>query len=338
MDAARELAQPCYSARLIQPFIEVLQESGRLPESARAWFVGLDPEARVHVAAINTMLDGALMLSGDPLLGLKASAKLTLGDAGVVDFVMSSAANLRASLMAAGRFMRLVNDALEFRLEIDGDRAMVRLDSNITVSGAAEDFGLCGMIRNQSATWPQGMLEDLDVWFRHAAPADSAPYQEALGPVRLHFAAERSGFGFARSFLEQPLCRSDRRLHALLLRYAESSLASLPQPESVTEKVRQLVVDRLASGDFGLEEAARQLGMSSRTLGRRLADEGTTFKALVDSLRKTVALRHVAGDELALADVALQTGFTETPSFYRAFRRWTNMTPSQYRRTHRGKQ
>lgn len=336
MEAVRELVQPCYSARLIQPFIDVLQEDGHLPEAARVWFSALDPEARVHVAAINSMLEGALQLSNDPLLGLKASARMSLGDVGVVDFVITSAETVRASLLAAGRFLRLVNDSLEFLLEVEDDRAVVRLESTIMVSPVAEDFALCGMIRSHSTSWPEGMLADLDVWFRHAAPADVAPYIEALGPVRLHFGSARTGFGFAHAFLDAPLGRSDRRLHALLLRYAESSLASLPQPESVTEKVRQLIVDRLASGDFGLEEAARQLGMSSRTLGRRLSDEGTTFKAIVDSLRRTVALKHVAGDELALAEVALQAGFTETPSFYRAFRRWTNMTPSQYRRTHRG--
>jgi Helix-turn-helix domain len=69
---------------------------------------------------------------------------------------------------------------------------------------------------------------------------------------------------------------------------------------------------------------------------RRLADEGTTFKELVDDMRKMVALRTVAGHDVGLSEIALLAGFTETPSFYRAFRRWTGVTPSQYRYTHRG--
>jgi predicted TIM-barrel fold metal-dependent hydrolase len=96
------------------------------------------------------------------------------------------------------------------------------------------------------------------------------------------------------------------------------------------------VVDHLATGHFSLEDAAHKLCMSSRTLGRRLSEEGTTFKNVVDDMRKAVALRYVAGHDLGLSEVALLAGFTETPSFYRAFRRWTGMTPSQYRWKHRG--
>lgn len=125
------------------------------------------------------------------------------------------------------------------------------------------------------------------------------------------------------------------RLHDVLRPYAESSLAALARPASVTEQVRDFVLERLAQGSFGLDDAARKLRMSSRTLGRRLADEGSSFKQLLDETRRTVSLRHVAGHDLSLGEVAQLAGFTETPSFYRAFRRWTNTTPRQYRRNHR---
>jgi AraC-like DNA-binding protein len=340
MQMATQLAttagQPCYSARLLAPFVGLLREHAEIPAASLSWLASLDPDERVHVSAVNSLLDVALQLTGDPLLGLKATERLSAGDVGIFDFIMSSARTVRAALESAARYMRLLNDSAEWKLELEGDRVLVRLESSVRLAAAAEDFGLVGLIRNQSPNWPDGMLEELDVWLAHAPPDDLSPYEERLGAARLHFHSPLTGFGFPARFLELPLRNPDPRLHDVLCRYGESSLAALPQAESVTEKVRHFIVEQLASGNFSLEHAARRMRMSSRTLGRRLAEEGTTFKQLVDEARKSVALRLVAGHDLGLSEVALLAGFTETPSFYRAFRRWTGMTPSQYRYAHRG--
>ncbi len=328
--------QPCYAARLLTPFVSLMSERDDVPESALSWLSSLDPDDRVQISAANTLLEVALQLTGDPLLGLKATERLAVGDVGILDFIMSSAHDVRAALQSARRYMRLLNDSIDWQLGIEGDQALMRLESSMVLNAIVEDFGLVGFIRNQSPNWPEGMLEELDVWLTHAPPADLTPYQERLGPARLHFHAPFTGFGFPARFLDQPLRNPDPRLHALLCRYGESSLAALPQAASLTERVRKFIREQLASGNFGLEDGARWLRMSSRTLGRRLAEEGTTFKQLVDDARKAVALRLVAGNDLGLSEIALLAGFTETPSFYRAFRRWTGVTPSQYRAAHRG--
>jgi len=313
-----------------------LEHVEEVPSSTKRWFQAVDPDERIHVAAVHTMLEAAITLTQDELLGVKASKLCTLGDVGLLDFVMSSADTLRTALEAAGRYTRLLNDTLDFALEVQGERAVVRLESRVVLPAVAEDYQTCAMISNQSACWPDGVLADMDVWFRHKPPASVEPYLDALGPVRLHFQAPLSGFGFPSALLEQPLRSSNSKLHDVLRRYADLSLASLPKPESITERVRALVSDQLSSGDFSLEETARALHMSPRTLGRRLSDEGTTFKGVVDEMRKTVALHYVAARDVDLSEIALLAGFTETPSFYRAFRRWTGTTPTKYRWTHRG--
>jgi AraC-like DNA-binding protein len=336
MDQVQQAGQPCYSARLLRPFLEVIRDSGKIPEESLTWASGIDPEDRVHVSTMHTMLELACTMTGDALLGLKAAQHISMGDVGIFDFVLSSAETVRAAMNNAGRYQRLLNDTVDFTLEENSGTALARLETRVILPTAAEDFRTAGFVRNQSSVWPEGMLAETEVWFRHALPADLAPYQEALGPVRLHFDAPLGGISFPARYLDMPLRSRDAKLHDVLVRYADASLAALPQPESVTEKVRRFIATQLARGGFSLEDAARVMRMSSRTLGRRLADEGTTFKNLVDDVRKTVALRYVAGHDLGLAEVALLSGFTETPSFYRAFRRWTSMTPSQYRWTHRG--
>lgn len=336
MQLGEQSDQPCYSARLLKPFMAAIEQRAKLPEPTIRWFAAVDPDERVHVTAVHTMLDAALALTKDELLGVRASKLSALGDAGLLDYVMSSAETVRAALEAAARYMRLLNDTLDFSLTVEGDRAIAKLSSRVVLPAVAEDFQTCGMISNQAACWPEGMLEDMDVWFRHREPSDVEAYREALGPVRLHFQAPLSGFGFPARLLDARLKSSDPRLHDVLRRVADASIARLPKPESITERVRALISTQLASGTFSLEQTARKLHMSPRTLGRRLSEEGTTFKGLIDETRKALALHYVASRDVDLSQVAMMAGFTETPSFYRAFRRWTGTTPTRYRWRHRG--
>lgn len=339
MESLQRTAQPCYSNRLVFAFLTLLRKEHLLPEDALRWSESLDPDGRVHVSSIHHMLERVVGETRDELLGVKAAGCLAMGDVGIFDFVVSSADTLRAALNTAGRYMRLLNDTLELMIDGEGERATVRFESRVVLPPAAEDYTLCGLVKNHAATWPEGILEDMDVWFRHAEPKGEdavAQYRQLLGPVRIHFGAPFSGLGFPSRLLDQPMRTRDPKLHQVLVHYAETTLAALPRPESVTEKVRRLIVEQFAAGDYSLEDTARALRMSSRTLGRRLADEGTTFKGLVDDTRRRIALRYVAEHNLGLSEIALLAGFTETPSFYRAFRRWTGMTPSKYRWTHRG--
>lgn len=281
------------------------------------------------------MLEEVLALTKDELLGVKAGQLSVPGDAGLFDFVLSSAETLRAAFESATRYIRLLNDALDCTLEVRGDRAIVRFESRVVLPAIAEDYQTCAMISNHAPCWPAGIRDDMDVWFRHREPARAELYLEALGPVRVHFQAPISGFGVASRLLDAPLATSNPKLHEVLRSYAELSLATLPKPASTTERVRALVAEHLASGEFSLEDTARALNVSPRTLGRRLTHEGTTFKGIVDELRKNLALHYVATRDTDLCEIAALAGFTETPSFYRAFRRWTGTTPTKYRWAHR---
>jgi AraC-like DNA-binding protein len=81
---------------------------------------------------------------------------------------------------------------------------------------------------------------------------------------------------------------------------------------------------------------ARQLHISPRTLGRKLEHEGTNFKELLDDLRRRLALSYVGGHDLGLAEIAFLLGFSQSAAFHRAFKRWTGVTPLEYRRARRG--
>jgi AraC-like DNA-binding protein len=329
------VSEPCYSARLLSPFLAVLRNSARVPEQLLARLEALDPEQRVHASYVHALLQLAEKVVGEPALGLKASQAMTTGDAGMFDFLLTSADTPRMAIDAGARYLRLITDAHSLSWRVDGERAVAQFESRIVSLRASEDFAIASLIRNHIFDWPEGMLEHTDAWFHHDAPSDLTPYQRALGPVRLHFGADFAGFDFPAKFLDVPLRKRDARLHSVLCVAAEGTLATLPFCESLSQRVRKLISSQLGVSAVSLVEAARQLNLHPRKLSRLLVREGTTFEDLVADVRRELALRHVAKTDYTINEVAALVGFSGKAPFHRAFRRWTGETPSSYRRKHR---
>jgi AraC-like DNA-binding protein len=172
----------------------------------------------------------------------------------------------------------------------------------------------------------------LSVCFAHPRPADFGEYERTFSPAALRFSAEFYGFSFDAALLGRAVQKADPRLHEIIRQHAEHVLAALPTVQSVTGRVRRLVMAELSGGNPSAAHVARRLGMSTRTLGRSLEEEGTTFKDLLEEVRKRLALRYVASSDFGLAEVALLLGYSQTGPFHRAFRRWTGATPHAYRK------
>jgi AraC-like DNA-binding protein len=331
------LDQPCYSMRLLRPFVQMMREDPRVPARVLAQLDVVDADARIPIATAHTMLQGAVALTGDEALGLRAAAKLSLKDIGVLGYAIASAANVGEALQVGGRHLRLVNDALDFAIVRRGREAEVHFDCRVALPRPAADFVVCAMLRTWAQAWPRFMSAETRVCFLHPAPSDLEPYVQAFPSQQVQFSSSYLGFALPEAALTEPLAQADQGLHAVLRKSAELFLANLPRVESVTERVRALLITELASGHPSILHIARQLRMSPRTLGRRLETEGTTFSELLDTLRHNLATRYLREHDMAIPDIALLTGFAQTNAFHRAFRRWTGMTPNEYRRNHRGR-
>jgi len=327
-------AQPCYSIRGLRLVAQVLREGPydvAALEPGLSWLEARAADERVPVSTIHTALAQAVSITGDPLLGVKAAGRISHGDHGVVDFLASSAATVCQGIDYFGRYIRLVSDISTANLTVADGRAIVTIDNSVVLPAAAEDFQLCSVVANLLTGWPSEALSDMDLWFTHSAPDDLTEYRRVVGDVRLHFGGHVSAFGFAAHHLDAPLAGRNPKLHELLCSYAKAELSALPQAHTLTAKVRSIVEAQITHPEFCLEDAARHLHISPRTLGRRLQDEGTLFKDIVDDVRKRVALDGLTRLNLSISEVSWLVGFSDTPAFFRAFRRWTGKTPMEYR-------
>jgi AraC-like DNA-binding protein len=337
VEAIEARDEPCYAARLAWPFLRVLQRERRLAPGAAKWLEELDGDHRVPIRVVHQMLENAENTGRDPALGLKAAREFGPGDGGALDYAISSADSVRAAVSVIARYARLLNDTLHVTLQEQRERAVVRVENPIPMPRSALDFQLCSILLNHWRAWPQPMLVDLDVWFPYREPPQLSEHRATLVGARLHFNASFSGFGFDKALLDAPLRTSDRSLHKIVSRHAEQELLALPRKKSLSERVRELLISELPSGNANAVRIARKLEISRRTLNRHLEQENTSFRVLLDEVRRQLALRYLATRDLSIPDIALLTGFSEAAAFHRAFRRWTDQTPSEYRRTQRAR-
>jgi AraC-like DNA-binding protein len=257
------------------------------------------------------------------------------GDFGALEYAAASAQTVRGALEVIVRYPRLVNDALSVSLEVDDRQAFLRLNSAIVLPRSSSDFQAAAFYVAMKLRPPIGPAPQIETWFTHARPEDTSEYDKTFPGETVRFGMAANGFMLDVATLDLPLQSADPKLHALIRRHAEILLAELPRAQSFTENVRVLLSRELAGGDPGVAHVATLLHMSTRTLGRRLADEGTTFTELVEDLRRRLALQYVGGRDLDISEVAFLLGFADSSSFYRAFKRWTGQTPLAYRRSRR---
>jgi AraC-like DNA-binding protein len=322
---------PCFSLRLLLPFVRLLQRDPRIPHESLAQLVAMDPDERLPISAVHELLTGAVFLTGDPDLGLKAAQEITPGDYGAVEYAARSAATWRDACNTVGRYLRLVNDALRFSLRDEGEHALIQLDSTVALPRAAADFQSAAFHVSGTSIWPANFQPEYEVWFMHPEPEDLREYARTFAFGTLRFGADFNGFAVKRQYLDLPVHSADPQLHSLLRKHAEAMLAELPRALSLTERVRDLLAKELGGGTPTLHQIARQVSMSERTLSRHLDEEGTTFKVLLEDLRQRMALRYVAKSTLTVSEIAFLLGFSQAAAFHRAFRRWTGQTPLEYR-------
>jgi AraC-like DNA-binding protein len=326
-----------YSARVLDAFVGVLKHRLLLGREEARRLTELDLNGRIGLAAAHELFKRAEHFGGDELVGLRAGARCTGGDADLLRYLMLTADTPRTALVVAERYLRLIGDAWSLSWHVEHSRACVWIESSVQLPDSAEEFILALLFRNPvfSAPW---LRSDTRVYLRRPSPTNLEPFEALLGVRELEFRAEKLGFTFDEAMLDRKLATHDPRLFAVLHDTAECALRALPPTESWSDRVRVVVRDRLPTRDVGLTLVASRLGLHPRQLSRRVSREGITFHDLVNDVRKSYALQLMSRAEHSIAEVATLTGFKSTSPFHRAFQRWTGQTPSEFRRAARDQQ
>jgi AraC-like DNA-binding protein len=170
---------------------------------------------------------------------------------------------------------------------------------------------------------------------RHSRDGTPAQYRSFLAGD-IEFDAEADEIIFPEQVASLSIAGADTYLNKLLRQYADEALARRPSHRnSVRADVERVILPLLPHGKANTSEVARQLGLSRRTLSRSLLGEGVTFAGTKEELRAALARRYLRDRELPISEITWLLGYREVGSFTHAFRRWTGMSPSQFRSLHR---
>jgi AraC-like DNA-binding protein len=305
-----------------------LSEAGLAPDilqDASAW-LPLRDYARVLRAAVD--------VSGDPAFGLHFGERMSTVVFDVVGTLLLHASTLRECILGISRYSRLVAEGYEPVLLESGDTATVRfaaLRGGSAPERLTAEFVMYGMLRATRQFVGERVLPTR-VGFTYPAPDYVADYERAFGGAQ-RFDQPFTELAFPSAWLDKAQLHHSPDLYDTLKTHAERSLGRLERDTVVTDRIRKLLESSEPNKLPNMEGVARELGMSGRSLRRRLVEEGSSFGALLEGRRVTAAKRLLENPELPIQEVAHTMGFATPAAFHHAFKRWTGMTPKQYRAT-----
>jgi AraC-like DNA-binding protein len=297
-----------------------------------------EPNSRVPASAIERLWAAAEKLTGDPDLGLHTAETYNPGALGIVGYVILSCASAEEALVRLARYAPLLNDGLSVSVSIkrgpgttsclfgaaEGVDSFLRRSPRQAIEALAAGTVLT---LERLATRPPVPLA---VTFQHSAPPSVAEHTRLLGSV-VRFDQAENAVVYPTSALATGMLSADPSLLEVFEDDARRRLEQLKSYGAVSGRVQAIVGARLKGEVPSLATVASELAMSERSVQRSLSEESTSYREIVDEVRKNLALSHLSKPGRSAADVAFLLGFSEPSAFTRAFRRWTGSSPSQFK-------
>jgi AraC-like DNA-binding protein len=295
--------------------------------------------ARLSIPRYMRLGHGAIQLTGDPALGLRMGRLSRLSQAGLAGVTAAQAPTVREAARCLTRFEALYgsNYRGQSSFHEDAEGAWLRFYS-ISPYNAYNRFVvdsiLAGWLQQLSSLSPQPIAaERIDIEFQ--APDYHEAYS-VLGQCPIQFGAEQNQVRLSLASLAQRNPEHCPSTWRHLLQLCERELEQLTRTRSLRERIIQLLGPLLNGGrEPDLEEVAARLKLPTWTLRRKLAEEGTQFRAVLNDTRRDLAMTYIRDTELAFGEIAYLLGFASAEAFQRAFKRWTGQTPGEFRRSHR---
>ncbi len=286
-------------------------------------------DARVPFLDYGRLCARILRLSGDAALGYEFGLRSTLTVHGFMGLGLLAQRSVRESVAFATEFApRVRSPGFNLRHFVSGGDAVIDLAATVQY-GPLHQYAIDMQIVSVFGMLAQVLArEEITLWLDCAEPAHFARYRERLPITR--FAMGANQVRFAASLLERPLATANTVTAELVRQQCERDSLMLNVADEFPVHVRAL----LASQDTGypaLDEAAKRLHLSARTLKRRLQDHGVSFQQLVNEARQRDGVRLLKETSLSIEQIAERLGYSEASNFVRAFRRMTGRTPSQVR-------
>lgn len=337
-DGSFVLDEQIYPSYKIAALDSVLREQG-IPTASLLEGTGIDATAirssttRISRRQLTLTYRNAVRLSDDPALGLTGGERLHVTAYGMYGYALISSANLREALELSIRYHQLATPTVRMTLTIDDDDA-------VAIFGMEDALGIDELIRfnlELQFSLVLSLFRDMvgdDFAFQQIRatfpdPGHANRYADLFGCPVL-FDQARNELRFDEWWLGRELVRSNPITAEHTREVCRQILSEMNAHEGFASEVRALITaDVRAYSD--VESIARSLHMTSRTLRRKLSNQGTSFQQLLREVRTQIAIAYLRDTSMSIDDIAERLGFSDAANFRHAFKRWTEHSPGHYR-------
>jgi AraC-like DNA-binding protein len=325
------------SGRVVRALLEALETVG-VPRVRVLSVAQLEAEQleiadlRVPCSVIYRLCELALDVTGNPAFGLHWAEKLNGDTFNPISHLLAHATTLRQAFDSLTQFRRLLTDELTYELVESDSLVFVRCVPSVSASLRTRRLtaemlltSVLRLLRSFSVH-----ARPVRVSFDYPAPSYRGEYSRVFEGAEC-FDQPFSEIVFDRALMNAVSPHKDEDVHSALRSIAEQRVLQLTHRVPYSVRVRDYLVQHQPSGRAEMPTVARSLGMSVRSLRRRMDAEGQTFSSVVNEAQSIVAKNLLRNTPRTIQEIAYELGFADTSSFHRAFRRWTGTTPLVYR-------
>lgn len=320
--------------------INAAEAAGVLPEElCRSVKLDLsaleDADNQILFGQLVALNENAARLTGDEDFGLHVGEKTDVKMYGVLGYVTLNSQTFGEALNRLIRYQQIRTNAVKFSLETigaDAHLAYVYQTTDITPQNRRQESEeMMSTIMKVGRDLTGVDWKPREVHFEHAPPENVSEH-ERIFRAPVGFNKPLTKLIFDSSVLSLPIAEADLTLGSLLERQAMDLLAKSPRHEGAfAGQIQQLIKENLRGGELRMEAVCRKSGTSSRTLQRKLKEEGTSYQKLLEETQREMSEVYLEKPEIAICEIAYLLGFSQPSAFHRAFRRWTGLTPKAFR-------
>lgn len=293
------------------------------------------PYQRVDLGTMRQLWDEAVKQTNDPLLGLKAGTFVTPTTFSALGIALWSSCTIHDLLMCWSRYMHMFSTVAETRLVDENNTSC--MTSSFYADKSAPDYpseyaldATVSALHTLCRSHYHRNFCPLKIEMPRQRPARPSFYEDYFGcPVS--FDHTQLKIYYDREEIETPIVGGNPELAKATEVLVAEQLTRM-QPDTTIQKVRAILLELLPRGEARQEVVAQALHVSPRTLHRKLEEQGGSFRQLLEDSQRDLAFSYIRQEHLSLGEISFLLGFSSSSNFSRAFKRWTGMSPKEYRR------
>ncbi len=323
------------STDYVKIFVQLVEEKGILAKDILA-NTHIDPLNINKIAYINSgqltqLIENAYELIDDPDWGLQFGERLHIGAHGLLGHISSSANNSLESLKVYQQFLQIRNQlvSIDYKLQTQSVVIIFNIHANIKYLQRPIIDGCISGLISTLTTKLQLKSVDVPIQFTYQKPEKTQLHTQLLGN-HITFNSDQNSVELPLHLLTQSNASANPGVFHLVKQQSEVALAQISQQNRLSDIINRHLLESPETL-LTQEDMAKRLNITSRTLRRRLGQEGINYQEIQNSVRKNIAIEYLKSTSWTVQEISDRLGYSEEVNFSRAFKRWVGISPSLFR-------